>query len=194
VGKPRLCYVADIRRRPKLDRGSPRRTRGNAVPNPRIRACKPSSKVLPPALRSHYEPHPAQQECEPVPLPIDCEHKSTKSSTVIWKVDYFSVISIGYEISRGRLKIYCRETCWFESGPGRHPIISMSYGGRRGRVDDARWRGAGKNPLESNPTSLAQKSDASAVQQRSLGGVQASATFVPPTGPSQRARWGDSRP
>ena len=30
-------------RRPKLDRGSPRRTHGNAVPNPRIRVCQPSS-------------------------------------------------------------------------------------------------------------------------------------------------------
>ncbi len=42
-GNPRGYYVADIRRRPPLDRGSPRRTHGNAVSNPRIRVCKPSS-------------------------------------------------------------------------------------------------------------------------------------------------------
>jgi hypothetical protein len=46
VGNPRACYVADIRRRPLLDRGSPRRTHGNAVSNPRIRVCQPSSKCL----------------------------------------------------------------------------------------------------------------------------------------------------
>lgn len=36
--------------RPILDRGSPRRTYGYAVINPRIRVCQPSSKVLSPTL------------------------------------------------------------------------------------------------------------------------------------------------
>ena len=44
MGNPRLLYVADASRRPILDRGSPRRTHGNAVANPRIRVCQPSSR------------------------------------------------------------------------------------------------------------------------------------------------------
>lgn len=43
---PRMLYVADTNRRPILDRGSPRRTHGNAVSNPRIRVCQPSSRCL----------------------------------------------------------------------------------------------------------------------------------------------------
>src|SRR3954454_7378638 len=38
--------VADTCRRPLTDRGSPRRTHGNAVTNPRIRVCQPSSQRL----------------------------------------------------------------------------------------------------------------------------------------------------
>ena len=38
--------VADSCRRPLADRGSPGRTHGNAVPNPRIRVCSPSSQRL----------------------------------------------------------------------------------------------------------------------------------------------------
>ena len=44
MGNPRGLYVADTIRCPILDRGSPRRTHGNAVSNPRIRVCQPSSR------------------------------------------------------------------------------------------------------------------------------------------------------
>ncbi len=44
VGNPRMNCVADaLRRRPLADRGSPGRTHGNAVTNPRIKVCSPSS-------------------------------------------------------------------------------------------------------------------------------------------------------
>ena len=46
MGNPRGLYVADTIRCPILDRGSPRRTHGNAVTNPRIRVCQPPSRCL----------------------------------------------------------------------------------------------------------------------------------------------------
>ena len=46
VGDTREPYVADTIRCPILGRGSSRRTHGNAVVNPRIRVCQPSSRCL----------------------------------------------------------------------------------------------------------------------------------------------------
>ena len=53
MGNPRMNCVADDRhRRPLADRGSPGRTHGNAVTNPRIRVCSTVVlTALPPALR-----------------------------------------------------------------------------------------------------------------------------------------------
>ena len=54
VGNPRTNCVADDRhRRPLADRGSPGRTHGNAVTNPRIRVCSTVVlTALPPAPRT----------------------------------------------------------------------------------------------------------------------------------------------
>src|SRR5215208_8371569 len=53
-GNPRTICVADDRyRRPLADRGSPGRTHGNAVTNPRIRVCSTVVlTALPPAPRT----------------------------------------------------------------------------------------------------------------------------------------------
>src|SRR5215207_6973338 len=53
-GNPRMNCVADDRhRRPLADRGSPGRTHGNAVTNPRIRVCSTVVlTALPPAPRT----------------------------------------------------------------------------------------------------------------------------------------------
>src|SRR5215207_3077413 len=60
-GNPRMYCVADDRhRRPLADRGSPGRTHGNAVTNPRIRVCSTVVlTALPPAPRTRSSlPHP----------------------------------------------------------------------------------------------------------------------------------------
>jgi hypothetical protein len=51
------CVADDLHRRPLADRGSPGRTHGNAVINPRIRVCSTVVlTVLPPALRNRFIP------------------------------------------------------------------------------------------------------------------------------------------
>src|SRR3954453_17972231 len=54
VGNPRTnCVADDLHRRPLADRGSPRRTHGNAVTNPPIRVCSTVVlTALPPASRT----------------------------------------------------------------------------------------------------------------------------------------------
>src|SRR3954463_10897000 len=56
------CVADDRHRRPLADRGSPGRTHGNAVTNPRIRVCSTVVlTALPPALRNRsILPHPAR--------------------------------------------------------------------------------------------------------------------------------------
>src|SRR3954454_14505715 len=49
------CVADDCHRRPLTDRGSPRRTHGNAVTNPRIRVCSTVVlTALPPPLRTRF--------------------------------------------------------------------------------------------------------------------------------------------
>src|SRR4051794_31615322 len=63
VGNPRTNCVADDRhRRPLADRGSPGRTHGNAVTNPRIRVC--STVVL-----TALPPPPRTPSILPLPVP-----------------------------------------------------------------------------------------------------------------------------
>src|SRR3954468_3757031 len=53
-GNPRMnCVADDLHQRPLADRGSPGRTHGNAVTNPRIRVCSTVVlTALPPAPRT----------------------------------------------------------------------------------------------------------------------------------------------
>jgi hypothetical protein len=78
-GSPRASYVADARRRrPNLDGGSPRRTHGNAVTNPRIRACEPSSQGSASCLvqQSRRQAPHLRRNSSPIADPVDGEHKS----------------------------------------------------------------------------------------------------------------------
>ena len=56
MGNPRMnCVADDLHRRPLADRGSPGRTHGNAVTNPRIRVCSTVVlTALSPALRNRF--------------------------------------------------------------------------------------------------------------------------------------------
>ena len=56
MGNPRMnCVADDLHRRPLADRGSPGRTHGNAVTNPRIRVCSTVVlTALSPALRNGF--------------------------------------------------------------------------------------------------------------------------------------------
>ena len=58
MGNPRMnCVADDLHRRPLADRGSPGRTHGNAVTNPRIRVCSTVVLTVPsPALRNSFIP------------------------------------------------------------------------------------------------------------------------------------------
>ena len=58
MGNPRMnCVADDLHRRPLADRGSPGRTHGNAVTNPRIRVCSTVVLTAPsPALCNSFIP------------------------------------------------------------------------------------------------------------------------------------------
>src|SRR4051794_25615097 len=80
VGNPRTNCVADDRhRRPLADRGSPGRTHGTAVTNPRIRVCSTVVlTALPPAPRNRsisVGPHLCRERAVAFTA-FDTEHQS----------------------------------------------------------------------------------------------------------------------
>src|SRR5215208_1998524 len=84
-GNPRTICVADDRyRRPLADRGSPGRTHGNAVANPRIRVCSTVVlTALSPAPRNRsILPDPfVQRDRTPASNILDNEHQSSCATT-----------------------------------------------------------------------------------------------------------------
>src|ERR1700674_4684252 len=66
------CVADDLHRRPLADRGSPGRTHGYAVTNPRIRVCSTVVLTVPsPALRNSFIP----------PRPVFCDGTAHARST-----------------------------------------------------------------------------------------------------------------
>ena len=82
MGNPRMnCVADDLHRRPLADRGSPGRTHGNAVINPRIRVLL-NRRLDGPASGSAQSLHPilprsCDRDCSSVLKIIDNEHQSS---------------------------------------------------------------------------------------------------------------------
>ena len=86
MGNPRMnCVADDLHRRPLADRGSPGRTNGNAVTNPRIRVCSTVVlTALSPALRNRFiprRPDLLSRDATRAPKIVDNEHQSSCART-----------------------------------------------------------------------------------------------------------------
>ena len=81
------CVAADRHRRPLADRGSPGRTHGNAVTNPRIRVCSTVVlTALPPAPRTRSnlpQPVPANGIAHPRPTSLTTNIRVSAGQLVV---------------------------------------------------------------------------------------------------------------